>query len=144
MAHPMDLSCSTFLMMLLKFNALMEASFLSAAIVLWWLLWLSPRSHCWSIQLIYQPWCCPHLNTCEYCFHQLKGLQNSGSCKILVKFHRSRSLIFWQWFASPSIQFLYKVILESSRLARLRDWRSWFVNLFYKWHLLDTWYWISI
>ena len=26
----------------------------------------------YSVQLIYQPPYCPHLNTCEYCFHQLK------------------------------------------------------------------------
>ena len=25
----------------------------------------------YGIQLIYQSPCCPHLNTCEYCFHQL-------------------------------------------------------------------------
>ena len=26
----------------------------------------------YGVQLIYQPPYCPHLNTCEYCFHQLK------------------------------------------------------------------------
>jgi len=36
----------------------------------------------YGVQLIYQPPYCPHLNTCEYCFHQLKEFLRS--CHILA------------------------------------------------------------
>ena len=82
----MDLSCFTFLKMLSKFNGLTE-EIISV---------LLERGDCvvmdncgfhhglfvepvlrellndYGVQLIYQPPYCPHLNTCEYCFHQLK------------------------------------------------------------------------
>ena len=84
----MDLSCSTFLKMLLKFNTLTEVSFLMDNCGFHHGLFVEPvlreLLNDYGVQLIYQPPYCPHLNTCEYCFHQLKEFLRKMSLLVYI------------------------------------------------------------
>ena len=52
---------------------------------------LRELSNDYGVQLIYQPPYCPHLNTCEYCFHQLKEFLRR--CHIQFKADRQQMIV---------------------------------------------------
>ena len=56
--------------------------------------------------------------------------KNSGSRKILVEFHGSRSLVFLAVMFVSQSRFLYEGVSESRFFARLRASKSRFVCLF--------------
>ena len=57
------------------------------------------------------------------------SFKNSGSRKILVEFHGSRSLVFLAVMCVSQSRFLYEAVSESQFIARLRVFKSCFVRL---------------
>ena len=58
------------------------------------------------------------------------SFKNSGSHKILVEIHESRSLVFLTVICVPQSRFLYEGVSKSRYFARLRVSKSQFVCLF--------------